>query len=66
MIVFGNCWACGFPMTFNPTWVPSLPVNGVKEPICEACMARANAQRVEMGMEPHAIHPLAYEPEVTT
>jgi hypothetical protein len=71
MIVFGDCFGCGRAFGFNPNFVPSIRVNakrepdpaGSKEPICGACMARANAKRVEMGEAPHPIHPEAYAPE---
>lgn len=63
MFVLGNCFACKRPFTFNATWVPSITVEGTREPVCADCMAAANAKRVGMGLDPHPIHPEAYEPE---
>lgn len=59
--VLGACWACGRPFTFSPSRVPSLPVNGSREPICQLCMDRANDRRRAMGLEPYPILPGAYE-----
>jgi hypothetical protein len=63
MIIFGNCFICQRPFTFNATWVPSITVEGVKQPVCKDCMTLANHRREEQGLEPHYIHPEAYEPE---
>jgi hypothetical protein len=49
------------PFIFNPMRVPSFPVNGSREPICERCMALINAKRLAAGMPPHSILPGAYE-----
>jgi hypothetical protein len=57
----GSCWSCGSIFCFNPHRVPSFPVNGVRMPICLNCMTIANAKRKEAGVEPHPIHPDAYE-----
>jgi hypothetical protein len=58
----GSCLACRRPFTFNPMRVPSLRVNGVREPICEGCMTgRINPLRVEKGLPPFEILPGAYE-----
>lgn len=58
----GTCLACKRVFTFNPLRVPSITVAGSREPVCLSCMTLANAKRKEMGLEPHAIHPDAYEP----
>lgn len=64
MFVIGSCVACRATITFNPTWVPSIRVNGSREPLCPACHARWNQiHRVSKGLEPLPIHPEAYEPE---
>jgi len=34
-----------------------------REPLCEACVTRANRDRVAQGKEPFPVHPEAYEPE---
>lgn len=61
MSLIAHCFVCQRLFTSNPDYVPSYQ----NEPVCEACMARVNAQRVEQGLEPHPIHPLAYEPQET-
>lgn len=62
MFVLGQCYGCGSTFTFNAEHVPSIPINGVREPICRACVELANPMRVENGLEPIVIHPDAYEP----
>lgn len=41
-IMFGTCAACHKPIGFNPHKVPSLMVDGKREPICETCANRWN------------------------
>ena len=65
-----ECLSCKQLFSYNPLRVPSLRVNaqgqpdpnGTREPVCRGCMDRANLKRKEMGLEPHPIHPDAYEP----
>lgn len=52
------CGQCGNIFSSNPTCVPSL--NNI--PFCLKCMEEANAERIKRGMDPHPIHPDAYEP----
>jgi hypothetical protein len=40
--LFCNCAACHQPMMCNPRLVPSIRINGIKEPICESCVSRWN------------------------
>lgn len=61
MFVLGECFGCGKLFTFNAEWVPSIPINGVREPICRECVERANPQRIQNGLEPIRVHPDAYE-----
>ncbi len=58
----GHCYACGRLFTFNPELVPSVRVQGVREPVCLPCVTAANPHREANGLDP--IHPLpgAYEP----
>jgi len=53
----GSCGACGKLFTFNPKRVPSLNNSA----FCLDCMTAGNTKREEMGLEPHPIHPDAYE-----
>jgi hypothetical protein len=62
MIVMGPCLVCRHTFSYNPDHVPSLRVEGRREPICRDCMDEANRIRVKQGNPPHRIHPEAYEP----
>lgn len=57
----GNCIGCGKRFTFNPVRVPSVTVNGSREPICLDCVNRANPRRIANGLEPIVPLPDAYE-----
>jgi hypothetical protein len=48
-------------MMFNPNKVPSVRINGVKQPLCKACVDKVNAKRALIGMPPFKIEPGAYE-----
>jgi len=61
-IVIGECAACHKPFTFNPHLVPSVRVNGVREPICRNCINIANQRRQAAGVELIQILPGAYDP----
>lgn len=61
-ICTGTCAACGRLFMFNPVRVPSVRINGEREPVCEACMNAANVERTKRGLEPFPILPDAYEP----
>lgn len=63
MMVIGNCYTCGVLFSFNAEHVPSVVVDGVREPICRDCIARANMLRQEQGQDPIWIYPDAYEPQ---
>lgn len=62
VLIFGACVACHQAFSFNPHYVPSIRVDGVREPVCSACVAQMNAERERQGLEPHAVHAQAYEP----
>lgn len=58
----GECVACGRFITYNPVRVPSITVNGHKEPICESCFNRWNEiHRTSKGLPPVALQPDAYQ-----
>jgi len=57
----GRCFGCKRPFSFNPHRVPSVVVDGVREPVCEACVAIANPQRERNGLEPIRVLPGAYD-----
>jgi hypothetical protein len=41
-IMIGQCCACQRVVEFNPHAVPSLRINGVKQPLCLNCANRWN------------------------
>ena len=57
----GECWACGAVFTFNPHLVPSIPINDVRQPVCGACVERANVERRENGRPLIEVLPGAYD-----
>lgn len=63
MIAMGPCCICRQVFSFNPELVPSIRINGEREPVCRSCMEQGNAIRREKGLQPFAILPGAYEPE---
>lgn len=54
------CCVCGEPFFYNPLRVPSIPIDGVREPICQSCVDMVNPQRVANGLAPIVPHPDAY------
>ena len=58
----GNCFICGERFGFNPNKVPSIRIEGVREPVCRNCMVRANKKRVKLGMVPLPIQEDAFKP----
>ena len=63
MLGHGFCVSCRQLMTFNPNKVPSLRVEGKREPVCRTCIEAANPIRKAKGLPEIEIHPDAYEPE---
>ena len=61
MFVMGECYGCQTIFSFSAERVPSVTVNGSREPICRACVARVNPMRVANGLAPIVILPGAYE-----
>ena len=62
--MIGSCVNCKAPINFNPVRVPSIRVNGEKQPLCPACFMQWNQiHRVSQGLEPIPLDPQAYEPE---
>lgn len=57
---YSACYVCGNLFTYNPMRVPSVPVNGVREPLCRACVERVNPGRVANGLPPIVPHRDAY------
>lgn len=58
----GVCFGCGQLFNFNPHRVPSIPIKGVREPICLDCVERVNPRRKALGLQPIVPLPGAYDP----
>lgn len=57
MSAIGACIACRRVFQFSPTHVPSIPVDGVNEPVCRSCFERWK----QIHNRPdHPLHPDAY------
>jgi hypothetical protein len=56
------CYSCKQLFTYNPYRVPSLTVEGTRQPFCQSCIDRANPKRIANGLEPIVPMPGAYEP----
>lgn len=61
VLVTGSCICCKRVICFSPTKVPSLPINGQREPICRECIVAANVVRKEKGLTEIRILPGAYD-----
>lgn len=61
-ICHSYCYACRRLFAFNPVRVPSVVVDGERQPICAACVERANPNRIANGLAPIVPAPDAYEP----
>ena len=59
--VMGSCVRCERTFMFSPTKVPSILINGKREPLCEDCVKVLNPIRTAHGLPPIRILPGAYE-----
>ena len=62
VMAYSGCFCCKQPFSYNPNKVPSIRVNGVKEPVCISCMYLVNEKRAAAGLSLHPIDPEAYNP----
>jgi hypothetical protein len=64
VIAMGECFGCRRLFSFNPELVPSItpPGRTEREPICQACVDRANPMRAKNGLPPIEVRRGAYEP----
>ena len=60
-LAMSACVGCGRVFGYSPTKVPSVLVDGSREPICESCVVRFNAIRAERGLPLIVPKPGAYE-----
>lgn len=61
VFVTGPCYCCGSIISFHPNLVPSIQVEGVREPVCSICIDKANPEREKRGLDPITIPEGAYE-----
>lgn len=47
MLAYGECVNCRRMFSFNPDRVPSVRVNGSREPVCLGCVEAANPERAK-------------------
>jgi hypothetical protein len=52
VLAHGACFGCKRFFSFNPVRVPSIRVNGTREPICADCVEHANPRRASLGLAP--------------
>jgi hypothetical protein len=57
-----TCYGCKRVFSYNPMRVPSIRIDGVREPICRDCVERVNPLRELRGLPPIELFPDAYEP----
>jgi len=61
VMAIGPCFSCGRIFGFSVERVPSLVVDGTREPICRDCVDTANILRAKTGMPEIVPLPGAYE-----
>ena len=61
MFAVAACVGCHRLFSFNPERVPSILLNGVREPVCQTCVETANPLRIQNGLEPIQPLPGAYD-----
>lgn len=61
MQVMGECYGCKRLFTFSATKVPSVVVDGERQPICGDCVTVANPRRIANGLDPIVPMAGAYE-----
>ena len=63
VVVSSPCVNCGRIFSYNPHRVPSIVVDGNREPVCLPCIVAENGRRTASGQELLGDpHPDAYEP----
>jgi len=63
VMLTANCCNCQRFFMSNPDFVPSIRINGVKEPLCRDCFDKWNElHRTSKGLEPVELNPEAYSP----
>ncbi len=63
VFVMAPCKGCGGIVSFNPSTVPALVIEGKRYAICRTCFDIWNKiHRIDKGLKPIEIDPTAYEP----
>jgi hypothetical protein len=60
-LLIGTCINCGCTFGCNPNKVPSVRINGNREPVCKDCMDRLIAREEAAGIVPKRYADDAYE-----
>ena len=55
-ICHGRCVVCRQPFAFHPENVPSICIDGLRQPLCQPCVEQANGERGAAGL--HHIVPV--------
>ena len=58
---YSSCFGCGRVFGYNPHRVPSVRIDGVRQPVCADCVERVNPERIKNGLEPIVPAADAYE-----
>ena len=58
----GICYTCERVFSFNPVKVPSIRIEGTRQPVCEDCVRAANPKRIANGLPAIEYSPDAYQP----
>lgn len=61
VMAHGICFGCKRVFGFHPNLVPSVVVDGRREPICQGCVNLANPARIKNGLQPIEVLPGAYD-----
>jgi hypothetical protein len=59
--MYAPCLRCGRHFHFNPLRVPSMVVDGKREPLCRSCVEWANPIRAAKGLPVWTIHADSYD-----
>jgi len=60
VMAVGPCISCKRVFSYNPVRVPSVRIEGKREPICQACVDRINPIRKKNGVPEIVPHIDAY------
>jgi Fe-S-cluster-containing dehydrogenase component len=61
VVLMSPCIGCGNPFSYNPHRVPSVRIDGERQPVCRSCVDRVNPRREANGLDPIVIQPGAYD-----